>query len=479
MTPAPDPATGGVGRERGGLPRRAVLWYQRCRSYLEQELWSEPPPPGSGRPAALGQRSLQLLAVVAEGFDRHQLLLRASALTYFALLSLVPLLAITFSLVEAFGVSLTLVELVVDRVTPGNPEARQRILELLAQVDFAALGTAGGAALLVTTVLGLSNVERAFNSIWGLRRGRSWSRGFPDYLAVLVVAPLLLAVGLTSAGSLRTIAWVNAFLERPELRGAVRTALLILPHGVVFLAFVFVYRFIPHTSVAMTSAGVGACVATLLFASARELYVAMSIGAARAHALYGSLAALSTFAVFLYVFWVIVLLGAEFTAAHQQLDEQRVTRGGRDPAPGDREAIGLTVAAELARVFRIGRGGCDAAELAARFRVPLGAVRGVIADLVAANILSPLGSAAEERYQLGRAAECVSVAALREALRGPGEFHPPADAPGVRALLRQLELGAEGAVGSRTLADLSREAESTETAGPVSEDCFPAEKLRT
>ncbi len=440
----------------------------RVQRYCDHDIWQDRDAPKSGA-WALGRRLLQLFVLMVQGLRGDQVGLRASALTYFSLLSLVPILAIAAALMGSFGDTDRLIDFVVTNLTVDNPKARQTLEGMLAAVDFRALGGLGAGILFISTVLGLSSVEHAFNKIWGLERTRSWSRRFPDYLAILVVAPLLLSIGVASGTAVQSVPWVQRLLAQPGWSELFRLSVQLAPSFIMFLGFGFLYWFVPNTKVKLGSALLGAVLATLLFVVARKLYVDFSIGAARAHALYGSLAALSIFIVFLYACWVIVLLGVEFCFVHQNLDTFRLARQGEEPDPGDREAIGMAVAVWVAREFGTDAGGVRAEVLARALDVPIRSVRDVIGSLLRAGILSPRGDPEVGVYQLGRAAESIFVTDVLLALRGARQFEPPARDAGLQGVLETLQSSVVDALGTRTLAELAGEAGEGRMAGQAGE----------
>ena len=190
---------------------------KRVRTFLRDELWRfDPLRPAERRLV----RSLQFAMMVGEGFVRDQLLLRASALTYFSVLAIVPLLAIASAVVTALGVTENVVGPIIDQFAVVVPEAAEQLRGVLASTDLGALGAVGALALLLTTVLGISNVERALNHIWGVRHERPLSRRVPDYLAVLIVGPVLMGVGLTLATTVKSQWVVQKLLEEPIFRSA-------------------------------------------------------------------------------------------------------------------------------------------------------------------------------------------------------------------------------------------------------------------
>jgi membrane protein len=145
-------------------------WWSSARSFLSEGLWRQEFEPRTW--AARGAAVLQFGIMVGEGFVRDQLLLRASALTYFAVLSLVPLLAIVSSVLTAMGITENVVTPIVEQVLAGAPEVGDRVLDFVQTANIGGLGTLGAATLFLTTVLGISNIEGAFNHIWGVKQVR-------------------------------------------------------------------------------------------------------------------------------------------------------------------------------------------------------------------------------------------------------------------------------------------------------------------
>jgi membrane protein len=427
---------------------------QRVHRYFERDIWQRR---ATGGPlVALGRSALQVLVVVAQGIERDQILMRATALTYFAMLALIPMLALAIGLVGAFGVSDDLARAVVDKVAAGSPEAGQYILELVKKVNFGSFGAVGGVSLFVTTVLGLGTVERSFNKIWGIERERSLMRRFADYLAVLVVAPLLFTAAVSLATSLRSETILQQVLSYPGLAQAYELGLRHTPTGLLLLGFAFLYWFLPNTSVRLGPALLGGLVAAVLFALAQALYIGFNVGVARTNAIFGSFAALPLLLVWLYVSWIVVLIGCEVAFAAQNLQTFRRARVGEEPRPAAREAIGIAVATRVARVFRTDGGISDEA-LAGELDVPVRTVRAILTDLEAGGIVSLRGDAERDLYQLGRAAESISIAQVFEALRGqsaPPGRETPTD-PSVRALVAKVDRSVADTLGATTLADLA------------------------
>ncbi len=428
---------------------------QRAQAFLRDGLWRVEIEPRTW--AARAAWLLQLGVMIAQGFVRDRLLLRASALAYFTVLSMVPLLAIAVSLVGSLGVGGEVARLAVEQIAAGSPDAQTYLLGIIENANVRGLGSLGAVTLFLTTVLGIGTIEGALNGIWGVRQVRPWTRRLPDYLAVLVVAPLLLGLALSLATTLRNEWLVQRLLEIPAFQVAWELGLRHAPTLVLAVGFAFLYGFLPNTSVRPASAALGGLVAGVLVNVAQGAYLGFSIGATRANALYGGFALLPLLFVWIYVFWAIALLGAEVAFAHQNLPLYRREVQGRVAGSAEREAVGLRIALEVARAFRDAAPPWTAEALSEALRVPVRTVRSVLADLESGHLVAALD--APQRvgsWQLGRPAERILVSDVLAALRGPREIaagDPPL-AGAVGQVLAELgEAEAKGA-GGRCLADV-------------------------
>ncbi len=455
------------------MPKRLAEMWRRIRSFLSEGMWRAELQPRTW--TARGVALLQFLAMVGEGVVRDRLLLRASALTYFAILSIIPLLAIALTLADAFGVRENLGDRVVSWVTAAVPEARAFLLqqvERARQVSLRGLGTLGAATLVVTTVLGLGNVERAFNAIWGVTQPRGVARRFADYLAVLIVAPMLLGTALSLTTTLESQWLVQRLLDVPTFSRLYDLGLQQLPLLLLSLGFGFLYWFLPNTAVRPASALVGGIAAALLTVAAVKLYTNSGVGVARASALYAGYWYVAVFFVYLYVQWAIVLIGAEASFAYQNLELYRREVRGERAGSAEREAIGMRIAVEIGRAFRDGARPLSAADLADLLSVPVRTVRAVLAALQARRIVAALdGAEREDGWQLGRPAERIQVVDVLAALRGPREplRGDPSVVHSVDGLLAELAEGEAKAAAGQTLADVLSHIPPSDAPPPGSE----------
>lgn len=431
-----------------------AAWIDRARSFVTVELWSERE--RQSRPSLIGL--LQFAIMVVRGFVRDHLLLRASALAYFTVLSVVPLLAVAVSIAHAVGVGgETFVDWVVGTLAAVSPEAQETIRGLISQANFAGLGGVSAAFLFAGTVLAISQVESAFNGIWGVAHARPWRRRFSDYLAVLMVGPLLGGVTLSLTTSMKSQWLLQRLLENSIFSTLFSFGLSQVPVVVLSLVFAFLYWFLPNTRVRAWSALLGAVPAAVLTLVAQNLYVDFSVGVARANIFFGSFAALALLFAWIYIFWAIVLFGAEIAFAHQTLHIYRRELRSGPAGTAEREAIGLRIALEVGRRFRDCAELVDAGQLSDVLHAPVRVVRDVVDRLREADILAYRAEGAtREALQLGKPADRIGVVDVLFALRGAREpsAGDPALAQVVEAVVSEMESDALASAAGKTLADL-------------------------
>jgi membrane protein len=432
---------------------------EQVRRFLKEGLWSEVP--SSHRVVSRAVSLLQFAIMTGEGFVRDRLLLHASALTYFTLISLIPVFAIVVSIAAAIGIESDFADGLVAKLAAGAPGLQESIVSQIKSANFKALGGIGAALVFVLTVLGLSNVEGAFNSIWGVKKHRNWGRRFPDYLAVLVVVPLV-ATGLSLATGLQSEWLVQRLLEYEVFSRVYQMGLRHLPWLTLAGSLTLMFWFLPNTSVRISSAALGGAVSALLILFAQDFYLSQSIGVARANALFGAFAQLPLLLVWIYVFWALVLFGAELAFAHQNLASYRQEVRGSSAVPAEREAIALRAALLIARAFDESRPPETADSLTEHLGSPIRVIREILGKLEAAGILSRRGeSAVEEAFQLAQPSSRIRVSDVLTALRGEREpVHDDATAVLVDRLLGDLDAAVARARGSQTLAELLAESPS-------------------
>jgi membrane protein len=329
----------------------------------------------------------------------------------------VPALAISFSLAKGLGFSRTLKELLINEFTASQADVIQRIIGYVENTKVGTLGVVGVAMLVITLVLTLSSVEETFNRIWNVRLARSWARKFADYLSVLIIVPLLVVAatgvwaGLTSHG---LVQWV---LQIAVVGDLAATGMRLGPYLMLTAAFVFLYFFLPNTSIPFGSAVVAGLVASLLWWGVQSAYVQFQLGVARYNAIYGGFASLPLFMVWLHVSWTVLLFGAQLCHAHHVCRRGPLPRGVLPPLnQAQREATALRLLYRLSRRFDQGRPPEALYPLARELWVPMADLAGIVAKLADAGLVSVAGS--DNQIQPGRSLDSMPLSQILEALRG-------------------------------------------------------------
>lgn len=249
-----------------------------------------------------------------------QLTLRAMSLVYTTLLSLVPLLAVSFSVLKAFGVH-NMIEPILDNfLKPLGPEGVQisaNIITFVENMKVGVLGSLGLAMLFFTVISLIQKIEDAFNSIWRTGQSRSFLERFSEYLSVILIGPVLVFSALGLTASMVSTTFVQKMIEIEPFGTAFYIAGLIVPYFLIIAAFTFVYTFVPNTKVMFRSALLGATLAGVCWKTAGwgfALFIASSV---QYNAIYSSFAILIIFLIWTYLSWLILLLGAQIAFYYQ------------------------------------------------------------------------------------------------------------------------------------------------------------------
>ena len=260
--------------------------------------------------------TLQVLHSISTNFSIHQGHLRAAALTYTTVLSLVPFLAIAFSVLKGLGAQNTL-EPLLQQIAGDSKETISRLIGYVNNTNVKSMGAIGLVMLVLTVISLMGSIEEAFNAVWGVHETRSIHRRFSDYLSVVVVGPILLLAATSMTTSLQSQWMLQWLIQNTYLGDAILMLFRFLPYLSVWIAMVFLYIFIPNTRIRFASAATGGIIAGTAWELAQWGYFHFQVGVANYNAIYGTLAAVPIFLVWIYTSWLIVLFGLEIVFAHQ------------------------------------------------------------------------------------------------------------------------------------------------------------------
>lgn len=385
-------------------------------------VWAKPRPARPGWEAALAHAARMLLVLVRD-VRGGQLTLRAMSLVYTTLLSIVPLLALSFSVLKAFGVYNQIQPLLMKFLEPLGPqgdEVSRRIIEFIENMNVGVLGSVGLALLVYTAVSLVQKIEESFNYIWRISQARQFGERFSRYLSMLIVGPILFfsAMGLTA--TVMRLRVVRSVVAVGPVSAAVHAFGTLLPYLLVIAAFTFAYTFIPNTKVRLGPALVGGVVGGVLWQTAGWAFAEFAAGSTKYEAIYSSFAILILFMIWVYLSWLILLFGSD-VAFYAQHPEYLVARGGDVTLSNRmRERLALGAMSHIAGRFTAALPPLSLRELGQLLRVPTNTLQPVLEVMEKRGLLSA-SNADPPRYLPARDLAVISVSEVLEAVRTAGD----------------------------------------------------------
>ena len=297
-------------------------YIRKITYFLTDQIWSiDTSALNRGRSFLIN--TLRFIYITVREFRENELTLRSMSLVYTTLLSIVPLLAFSISILKAFGVVDNQLEpLLVNFLEPlgeKGVEVTNQILGFINRINFGVLGVVGLLLLIYTSVSVINKIEDSLNIIWRVKKGRSLARRFSDYITILLIGPVLMVVALGIMATLESNTIVNKVLAIEPLGTIVILAGQIVPFIVVLLVFSFIYVLIPNTKVNFKSALVGGALAGIGWRVTGWVFTMSVASSTKYAAIYSSLAILIIFMIWLYLNWLILLIGAQIAYCYQNL----------------------------------------------------------------------------------------------------------------------------------------------------------------
>ncbi len=288
----------------------------------------------------------RVLFALQRDFRQKQLTLYATSLVYTTLLSLVPLLAVSFSVLHAFGIHNKIEPLLFNLMSPlGDkaPEITNNILTFVENINVGVLGAIGVTILLYTTISTISKIETAFNYIWKQSKPRPWLRRVTDYLSVLTFGPVLVLSAIGLIASMSNNALTQALMSIEPIGSILLYSGQLTPYLLIIAAFTFVYVFIPNTRVSFKAAFFGAVIAGITWKCAGWLFALFVASSTNYDAIYSGLGILLFFIIWLELSWLILLVGAQLSFYFQNPQFMKTGLAHPRVNPSTRELLGLCV----------------------------------------------------------------------------------------------------------------------------------------
>lgn len=414
-----------------------------------------------GRPQALLLKFVRLLVVCVHDLSESMINLRAMSLVYTTLLSLVPLLAVSFSVLKGFGVHNQMEPMLANFLSPLGPkglEISATIIDFVENMNVGVLGSLGLAMLVYTVITLIQKMEEAFNEIWRVRRQRSFARRFSEYMSVLLIGPVLIFTALGLTASIMGTAVMRKMVAIEPLGAAVLLAGKLVPFLAVSGAFTFIYIFIPSTKVYFRPALTGGVVASLIWHVTGIGFASFIVSSTRYAAIYSTFAILILFMIWLYLSWLILLFGAKVSFYIQYPHFVRVRKEVILLNNRLEEKLALVIMSLVGTSHYYNGKRWDLDSLIEQLKLPMEPVQQVVKRLEHRELL--IESCEDSPgYIPARDIETIPLEEVIGAVRSPVEDAKIIEEryislPGVDEISRGIEEGMKKALGGRTVKDL-------------------------
>ncbi len=409
-------------------------------------------------------KAARMVSVLLKHLLRGQLTLRAMSLVYTTLLSLVPLLAVSFSVLKGFGVHNQIEPLLLSFFAPIGPRAAElteKIIGFVENMKVGVLGSLGLAFLLYTVVSLTQKVESSFNHVWRVERMRGFAKRFANYLSVIMIGPVLVFAALGVTATVMNNEFVQYVMHVEPFGHLLLAAGKLLPYVLVISVFTFLYLFLPNTDVHFLPALAGGIVAGIIWESSGWVFASFIANSSKYTAIYSGFAIVVMLMIWLYLSWLILLLGSQ--VAFYVQNPKYVTRNPVKLVLSNRlrETMALEVMYQVARQYMSGKKPLSMLQLVERLEVPALPVEKLMADLIDADLLVEVAGDVAA-FLPGRDVDTVSVGDILKTVRKNGEsgflaYDAMPHSGAVANIMQKSESSYENAFSSVSLRDMVAE----------------------
>ena len=400
-------------------------------------------------------RQLRVIILSIRGYAEDKCKFRASALTFFTLLSIVPVIALLFGIAKGFGlqekVETQIVETMarfensvqieesesIDRTDEPTDKEKEKMSDKIITFSNKLLGEAKGgpiagigvALLLWAVIKLLSNIENSFNDIWGIKKSRTFGRKFSDYLSLMLICPILLV--MSSSATVIVSTQISQLILKlplhPSISSFILMSLKLLPYCAIWVIFSFVFIFMPNAKVNWKSGILAGIVAGTMFQLVQSIYIHFQVGLAKYNAIYGSFAALPFFLLWLQISWLVVLFGAELSFAHQNVDTFEFEPDCLNVSHKYKRKLSLLITNLLVKNFCNCSRPLQTEEISQKLETPVRLVRQILYELVECGVLSEVKTEQDRQvaYQPACDADVLTVKYVMDALESHGNAAIP------------------------------------------------------
>jgi membrane protein len=371
-----------------------VLWVMEQIKRLNHLIWHTPLSEFS-RGKTFLFKQLKIIMLAARGFLNDKVQLRASALTFYSLLSIIPIAAIAFGIAKGFSLDKNLEQLIIN-----NFNAHPEVLEwLLRNARNAIEQTRGGpiagvgVIVLFWSVMSLLNrIETSFNHIWQVRSSRLWHRKFTDYLTIMLIAPVFII--LSSSLKVFIGTELAEFMTRAPIldffKPLISSLIKLAPYLISWIVLTILFIIMPNAKVKFVPAMISGIVAGTILQILQWVYLDLQFGITKLSAIYGSFAAVPLLLILLQSSWIVVLLGAELTFANQNFLHYELESISLNISHYHKRALVVMILHMIIQNFSLGEKPISAETIAHNLKIPVRLARDILQDLANAQLVSVL-----------------------------------------------------------------------------------------
>lgn len=338
-------------------------------------------------------KQLRIIILAARGFANDKIDLRASALTFYSLLSLVPVIAIAFAIAKGFGLDKNLEQAIIENAS-FQPEVTEFLLtNARSALEKTRGGYIAGVGMLIlfwSVMSLLENIEKSFNHIWQVRTARVWYRKFTDYFTFLLIAPIFII--LSSSLTVFITTELDKFMSNAPILTFFKPIVIFLfkfaPYFLFWISMTILFIIMPNTKVKFKPALISGIIAGTILHLLQWVYFELQFGITSLNAIYGSFAAIPLFIIWLQTSWIIVLLGAELTYANQNIRRYEQEFESLKISYFQKRALVLMIMKKITKHFSAGEKPLSAEKIALALNIPVRLTTDILQDLNSIDLVS-------------------------------------------------------------------------------------------
>ncbi len=369
---------------------------------------------------------IKKVMLAVEYFTTKRMMDSAAALTYSTLLAIVPIMAVVFAIARGFGYN-KYIESWFRETLSSQPQAAEVIIgfvnSYLVHTKSGIFLGIGLLFMLWTVIMLISNIEKAFNDIWQVSTPRSIFRTITDYMAMFLLAPIIIVV--TSGISIMMATFANGIGEYMIIGPTLRFVLRLLPYIIMSAVFIALYVFMPNTKVRVKSAVIPGILAGVAMQGLQLVYIHSQIWVTGYNAIYGSFAALPLFMLWVQISWTICLFGAELSYTNQNLEEFAFRAKTEDLSHRYRLLLSGYLMTLICHRFEEGKKPYTALELKLLTHIPIRITHDLLEGLTRINLLTEVTKdekGAESMYQPAVSTANLSIGMMIDRLEAEGNW---------------------------------------------------------